>query len=85
MLTTYYVSLSGPKYISRKCYERQTIENLKPDKLNELIKEIVNYGSTKLQRLSVGKANLFLSLTKVYDNFVCVTKGDQAMDVKRLK
>lgn len=25
------------------------------------------------------------SVTKVYDNFVCVRKGEQAIDVKRMK
>lgn len=38
VLTTKYVSLSDSKYISKKYYEKHTIENLKPDKLNELIK-----------------------------------------------
>lgn len=39
----------------------------------------------KTEKIVGIKANLFLLLTQVYDNYIYVIKGEQAMDIKKIR
>lgn len=70
------------KYISKKNYEKNTIENLKQNTLNVLTKRnsqlSSSKGSCQALKIAVLKVNLLLLLAEVCDNYTYIMKCEQA-------